>query len=260
MITSLNNQKIKNVCALQQRQKYRRQECLFVVEGKKMIEESPRHWIVEIFITGEFYREHASFIETLPAEKVEMVSEQVFKHMSDFVTPQGILAVLHQNQLKLDDIDLSKNPLIIALENLQDPGNIGTIIRTAEAVNAAAVIISGGSADIYNPKIVRATMGSIYRVPIIYNVDLQDIVRRLKELKVNIYAAHLKATKSYFDFDYKNGTCFLIGNEGNGLTDNLASDATHYVKIPLLGHSESLNAAIAAGVLMYEAVRQRIII
>lgn len=258
MITSLQNVKIKKVCALQQKQKVRKEEGLFVVEGKKMMEEVPLEVVQEVYVAESFSKVYGELISRFPNRLCEIVSDQVFKQMSTVVTPQGILGVIKQRRLKLEDLMLTAKPLLIALENLQDPGNVGTIIRTAEAVNAQGVLLSMGSVDLYNPKIVRATMGSIFRVPIVEDVDLINAVAYLKRHQINVCAAHLEGSQSYFEVDYNEGTCFLIGNEGNGLTDVLASCATAYVKIPLLGQSESLNAAVATGVLLYEAIRQRI--
>lgn len=258
MITSLANVRIKRVCALQQKQKTRKEEGLFVVEGKKMLEEAPIEAVQEVYVAESFCKQYSALMNRFPTGQCEIVSDQVFKQMSSVVTPQGILGVIMQQRLTIKDLELAKSPLIIALENLQDPGNVGTIIRTAEAVNATGVLLSAGSVDIYNPKIVRATMGSIYRVPIIEDLDLHEVLLHLISQKINVFAAHLEGSRSYFDYDYREGTCFIIGNEANGLTPELASIATAYVKIPLLGQSESLNAAIATGVLLYEVIRQRI--
>lgn len=258
MITSLANVKIKRVCALQQKQKVRKEEGLFVVEGRKMMEEVPLEAVQEVYVAESFITEYGSLINRFPSKLCEIVSDQVFKQMSTVVTPQGILGVIKQSALKLTQLKLTEAPILIALENLQDPGNVGTIIRTAEAVNAQGVLLSMGSVDLYNPKIVRATMGSIFRVPIVEDVDLIAAVEHLKKNHVTIYAAHLEGSQGYYEYNYQGGTCFLIGNEGNGLTNELAATATAYVKIPLLGQSESLNAAVATGVLLYEVIRQRI--
>lgn len=257
MITSLQNTKIKKVCTLLQKQKVRNEEMLFVVEGKKMMEEAPLEAIVEVYVAESFYKQYPNLLDHYSNSQCEIVSDQVFKGMSTVITPQGILGVIKQNVITLGELKLTEHPLLIALENLQDPGNLGTIIRTAEAVNAQGVLLSSGSVDLYNPKVVRATMGSIFRVPIVEDVELLGAVDLFKEMNTTVYAAHLEGSNPYYHYDYKKGTCFLIGNEGNGLTLELAKKASAYVKIPLLGQSESLNASVAAGVLLYEAIRQR---
>lgn len=257
MITSVQNSKIKRINALQHKQNTRKKEKLFIVEGSKVINETPGNLIEEIFLSETFCMNNKKYIEELEG-KYEVLSDRVFKQISSFTTPQGILAIVKQNPTEFSDLILKDKSLIIALECIQDPGNMGTIIRTADAVNAQAVIISTGSVDIYNSKVVRATMGSIFRVPLIVDVELKEILKKLKENNVNIYAAHLNTNNSYYDMNYKESTCFLIGNEGNGLSKDIANQATDYIKIPILGQAESLNASVAAGVLMYEAIRQRL--
>ena len=150
-----------------------------------------------------------------------------------------------------------KLPLLMILENLQDPGNLGTILRAGEAAGVTGIIMSADTVDIYNPKVIRSTMGSIYRMPFIYVENLEQVVRQLNASGVHTYAAHLKGKNSYDAEDYTQKAAFLIGNEGNGLRDEIADAAEIYVKIPMCGAVESLNAAIAATVLMFEAARQR---
>jgi TrmH family RNA methyltransferase len=146
---------------------------------------------------------------------------------------------------------------LVLLENLQDPGNLGTILRTGEGAGITGVIMSGGTVDIYNPKVIRATMGSIFRVPFIYVERLTDVFGQLGEKGIRIYAAHLDGKNYYDSFSFAGGTAFLIGNEGNGLERETADRADAYLKIPMEGRVESLNAAVAASLLMYEAHRQR---
>ena len=150
-----------------------------------------------------------------------------------------------------------KTPLLMVLEDLQDPGNVGTIIRTAEGAGVTGIIMSRGTADIFNPKTIRSTMGSIYRMPFLIVDDAVGFVKGLKARKICTYAAHLHGVHSYREEDYTKGTAFLIGNEGNGLTDAMAEAAECLIRIPMEGKVESLNAAIASAVLMYEAHGQR---
>ena len=145
----------------------------------------------------------------------------------------------------------------VVLEDLQDPGNVGTIIRTAEGAGVTGIIMSRGTADIFNPKTIRSTMGSIYRMPFLIVDDAVGFVKGLKARKICTYAAHLHGVHSYREEDYTKGTAFLIGNEGNGLTDAMAEAAECLIRIPMEGKVESLNAAIASAVLMYEAHGQR---
>lgn len=255
MITSNQNNKIKRVYALINKTKARKKEGKFVVEGKKILEETPQERIEEVFVTEDFVKNEEVYLNNLSKNiNITTVSNSVFNYMSDSVTPQGILGIV--DMLELDNINYNESSLIIAVENIQDPGNIGTIIRTADAVKAT-LILSKGTVDIYNPKVIRATMGSIYRVPILTNVDIINAINKMKANNINVYAAHLQGDKYHYQLDLKKPTCFLIGNEGNGLSKQVADQATEYIKIPILGQTESLNASIATGVLLYEAIRQR---
>ena len=147
--------------------------------------------------------------------------------------------------------------MLVLLEDLQDPGNLGTIIRTGEGAGIDGVIMTRESVDIYNPKTIRATMGSIYRVPFLYTDNLEQVMEELKKRNVHTYAAHLQG-KEYYDVqEFKEGCAFLIGNEGNGLKKETADLAERYIKIPMEGQLESLNAAVATAILMYEAAAQR---
>ena len=149
------------------------------------------------------------------------------------------------------------DPLFLILENLQDPGNLGTMIRTGEGAGITGVIMNDRTVDIFNPKTIRATMGSIFRVPFVYVPDLSLVLTKMHEKGIHTYAAHLKGQKYYDSFSFREPTAFLIGNEGNGLSKEISDLAGQYLKIPMEGRVESLNASIAAALLMYEAHRQR---
>lgn len=193
---------------------------------------------------------------------VESVSEEVFKKISDTCTPQGILFVMEQFSHSLKDMLMQAKasskttgcePIFLILEDIQDPGNLGTMLRTAEGAGASGVILSKGCVDIYNPKTIRSTMGSLYRVPFAYQEDFGEAIRMVKASGITVYAAHL-AGEQYFDrIRYRGGSAFLVGNEGNGLKKETADQADMYLKIPMAGSLESLNAAVAAALLLYQA-------
>lgn len=276
MITSSSNKKIKNTIALLSRTRERRKQGLFVVEGVKMFLETPTKRIRELYIEETLYKDIQNkevspdlihkIEEIQDKEKpyssgvsIEVVSTDVFKKMSDTQTPQGILCVVENLTYSLKD-NLQKHKqdgLYLILEDIQDPGNLGTMLRAGEGAGISGVIMSDKTVDIYNPKTIRATMGSIYRVPFFYEKDLALSVQTLQKEGVLVYAAHLKGKDDYDRINYKGPVAFMIGNEGNGLTDALAELADAYIKIPMLGSVESLNAAIAATLLTYEAARQR---
>lgn len=280
MITSTSSSQVKHIVNLQKKSKLRKEEKQFVVEGIKMVSEAPKDRLVKVYISETFKADNEEFLEKMNYEALgkdilEVVSDNVFIRMSDTQTPQGIMAVVKMSEITIEDMfgkDMhinSKNdnsgnssnkiqPLLLILENLQDPGNLGTIIRMAEGAGVTGIIMSSNTVDIYNPKTIRSTMGSLYRVPVIYVEDICKTVEECRQKGVRVYAAHLKGTDNYNVKDYTQPTAFMIGNEGNGLTDKLTDKADELVRIPMQGKVESLNAAIACTILTYEAVRQRL--
>lgn len=226
-----------------------------------MCEEMPQEWLQSVYVTENFLENMPRQTRTEYEQKgvLNVVTGQVFRHMSDTKTPQGILAVGRQPVYTMDEIlqGSGGNPLIIGLEDLQDPGNVGTILRTAESAGVAGILLSRQSADIFNPKTVRSTMGSVYRMPFFYADHLVDTIREMKREGFVSYAAKLEGGQFYDEKDYTQKTVFLIGNEGNGLSVEMQEAADEAVCIPMLGKAESLNAGVAAGILMYEAARQR---
>lgn len=261
MITSVHNKCIKEAAALLAKKKERERRGLFVVEGVKLFEEAPAERIVQVYIAESARKQlFALFGEKLKTLSCEIVSDEVFEKLSDTVTPQGILCLVRQYSYNIEEIlseHKKKQVLFILLEDLQDPGNVGTIFRTAEAAGADGVIMSSRTADIYNPKTIRSTMGSIYRVPFLYEEDLSSIIKRLRKEGVGVYAAHLSGKADYDTYDYRKGTAFLVGNEGRGLREETAAAADECIRLPMEGKVESLNAAVASSILLYEAYRQR---
>ncbi len=177
--------------------------------------------------------------------------------MSDTVTPQGILAVIRMPEYTLQDVLCGDETHLLILENVQDPGNLGTMFRTGEGAGVSGLILSRDTVDVFMPKVIRSTMGAIFRVPFVIAEDLQETLAEVQAAGVKLYAAHLRGEQMYDAYDYTGATGFLIGNEGNGLTDETADQADVYIRIPMGGKLESLNAAMAAGILMYEVNRQR---
>ncbi|MBQ6230558.1 MAG: RNA methyltransferase [Eubacterium sp.] len=254
MITSTSNDKIKYMEKLRKSASFRREEGLFPVEGIRMVREIPKDRLVQLFYTEKAYERYGAEFGL----EVETVSEQCMKKMSDTDTPQGILAAVRMKNYTLEDIldGDDGSPFILVLEKLQDPGNLGTIIRTAEAAGVTGIMISSDSADIYNPKTIRSTMGALFRMRIYISDDLLRDVAELKKKGIVVYAMHLNG-EEFYDKDFKKPSAFLIGNEGNGLSDELSHTADEMMRIPMLGKVESLNAAISASVVSYEVFRQR---
>lgn len=255
MITSTSSKQMKNISALLKKAKERRNQKAFVVEGPKMCFEAPIEQVVETYVSESFAKDN----EELKHYKghYEIVSDNVFKSISDTQTPQGIMSIVKMPQYSLLDVLKGDKTHLLILESIQDPGNLGTMIRTGEGAGITGIIMNKTTVDVFNPKTVRSTMGSMYRVPFVIVDDLQETVDLLKENGVKLYAAHLKGKMQYDEPDYKGPTAFMIGNEGNGLSDELADSADTYIRIPMEGQVESLNAAISATLLMYECNRQR---
>lgn len=262
MITSTSSSQVKHVISLLSKAKERKKNNEYVVEGIRMVSEVPADLLVKIYMSERFQNNNSEYVKELvkkqgiSGDSIEIVADNVFDRMSQTQTPQGIMAVVRMKDNSLSDM-LSGNPLLILVENLQDPGNLGTIIRMGEGAGVTGVIMSPNTVDIYNPKTIRSTMGSIFRVPFIYVQDFGEAVSECQKSGVKVYAAHLDGRNTYLGEDYSKGTAFLIGNEGNGLTDDITKQADTLIRIPMQGEVESLNAAIACTILTYEAVRQR---
>lgn len=262
-ISSANNVQLKLIRKLSSR-KGRKETGLFLAEGERLVREVCRPWIMRTLVmTQDYYQQRNEIwkpiLEQYPDVHVLIVPETIFAGLADTEHPQGILAAVEMREYSLDKVlNEAENPFLVVLENLQDPGNAGTILRTADAAKADAVLCSAGTVDFYAPKTVRASMGSIFHIPVLYSEDFSEMLTKLKERRIHLLAAHLKGNHSLFEADLKHACAILIGNEGNGLTDETAGTADELVRIPQPGRAESLNASVAAGIFIYEAVRQRI--
>ena len=256
MITSSSNQQLKYVAALMKKVKMRREEGLFVVEGPKMYREIPEGWLEKTYVSEHFLRE-SDTEEILAEREYEVVADSVFRSLSDTQTPQGILALVSMPHYGIEELLQGEETHLLILEGIQDPGNLGTMIRTGEGAGITGIVMSSDTVDLFNPKTIRATMGSIYRVPYFIADDLCKTIREIKENGVTVYAAHLEGSLPYDAPSYRGAAAFLIGNEGNGLSEEAAACADTRIRIPMAGEVESLNAAVSAAILMYEADRPR---
>ena len=254
MISSTSNSRIKNIMNLKNSARARRQQDCFLVEGPRMFFEVPKERLLEIYVTEGFEKKYG---DRLAGCRYELISDAVCRHLSDTRTPQGVTALVKKQETPLEEIlARDENPCLFLLENLQDPGNMGTILRTSEGAGVSGIIMNRESVDPYNPKVIRSTMGAIFRMPFVIVDDLEDVLCRLKEAGVRTFAAHLDG-EDFYRQDYRGGCAFFIENEGNGLSEELAARADGRIRIPMKGQVESLNAAVAATVLMYETLRQR---
>ena len=254
MISSTSNSRIKNIMNLKNSARARRQQDCFLVEGPRMFFEVPKERLLEVYVTEGFEKKYG---DRLAGCRYELISDAVCRHLSDTRTPQGVTALVKKQETPLEEIlARDENPCLFLLENLQDPGNMGTILRTSEGAGVSGIIINRESVDPYNPKVIRSTMGAIFRMPFVIVDDFEDVLCRLKEAGVRTFAAHLDG-EDFYRQDYRGGCAFFIGNEGTGLSEELAARADGRIRIPMKGQVESLNAAVAATVLMYETLRQR---
>ena len=257
MITSAANEKIKHLIALRDKAKVRREEGLFLVEGIRMLREIPPADLDAVFISEEFYKKNPN---ALPSN-AEILDNRIFEKVSAVNTPQGVIAIVRQKQYVMNDLTAAKSPMLLMLETIQDPGNLGTMFRTAEAAGCNGIILTSDCADPYSPKTVRSTMGAILRLPFVTVPQLDDVFNVLKSKNITTYAAALEASVPYNTADYTQGCALLIGNEGNGLKKETIEKVTASggctIHIPMAGKTESLNASVSAAILMYEAARQR---
>ncbi len=257
MITASSNSRVRFVQQLQKKAKLRKAEGLFLVEGPKMYGELPLEWVREVYVSEQFFRDGQNRA-LLERHACEVVKDSVFETMCDTKTPQGILALARQPVYRWEDFFPSGRPaLLLVLDTIQDPGNLGTMMRAGEGAGITGILMTRDTVDIYNPKTVRATMGSLFRIPFLYTDDIVSDLKRLKQQGVSLYGAHLKGALPYDAVSYRQSCAFLIGNEANGLSDETAGQADICIQIPMAGKVESLNAAIASSVLLYEAARQR---
>lgn len=263
-ITSVSNPRIKFLVELRKKAKQREKTGSLVIEGTRLFMDTPEKYILEIYVTPRWIR-NASARERarLRGRPFTMVTEEVMAKAADTGTPQGILCVAkipswtRENLLGAGRNTHCTTPLLLILEDIQDPGNLGTMFRTAEAAGATGILMSRGTVDLFNPKVVRATMSAVFRMPFLVSDDLCADISALQKDGIRVYAAHLGGTRPYDALPLTQGTAFLIGNEGNGLSEKTAEAADEKTIIPMAGATESLNAAMAAGILLFEAARQR---
>ncbi len=262
-ITSGENQLYKTVSQLKQK-KYREEQQRYLIEGPNLVREALNNGArIEMILRSDDYGEENLRSEQLDLAMAEVpvtaLSSELFRKLSDTETPQGILAVVKKKIYTEDEFfsteAVSSN--VIVLDRLQDPGNIGTILRTADAAGYLGAILLKGTADIYSPKIVRAATGSLFRLPVLFADSPETAIRMLRRRRKKIICTALDCSSFYYDADLKENAAVIIGNEGNGVCGEFLEESDVRIKIPMEGTIESLNAAVAAGILMYESVRQR---
>lgn len=252
-ITSMQNPIIKLIRELQKKKAARKKNQLFVVEGVRAVQEIPPHITIKYLMVSDKLDE--AVYSNLAVREVLVLPEELFSEISDTQTPQGMMAVVQMPTLSLEEMSISDEPYLI-LENLQDPGNLGTIIRTAHAFNFKGIFITKGSVDLYSPKVVRSTMSSLFYMPIITDHTIEEYITYLKERGMTLYTTALtQAAKPIQETTFEKRMALIIGNEGNGVSSYCLEETDHTVIIPMPGGAESLNASIATAVCMYEIIR-----
>ena len=261
IITSVQNARIKHVVALQQKSSLRREEGLFVVEGQREIEHclACGYEVVEVYKRSQ-EPEVRSQESGVRREVEYLVSPQVYEKMAYRGSTEGMIAVVkckdHQLSIVHYPLSIQDNPLVVVLEGVEKPGNLGAILRSADAANVDAVIVCDPLTDLYNPNLIRASIGAVFTVPTAVCTSLECIAF-LKERKINILTAQLQDSYEYYDYDMTGPTAIVMGTESTGLTQQWREAADAHIRIPMLGRLDSLNVSVSAAILIYEAVRQR---
>lgn len=260
LITSKDNDIIKSVKKLKDK-KYRDEQREFIIEGIKLIQEAiEENAKIKMIIVCEGCAQGGTIEQKLLYQIAKYnciyVSEKVYSSITDLKTPQGMLAVVQMEDNEEKAINYEQD-IIFALDGIQDPGNLGTILRTIDSIGLSQVIVSNDTVDAYNPKVVRSTMGAIFRVRIIESQDLIRTMRNIKKHKFEIMATSLDTDNSIYDINYDKKV-IVIGNEANGVSKGIQDIADKKIKIPMLGKTESLNAAVATSIIAYEYVRRKI--
>ena len=266
VISSKENELIKHIKKLKDK-KYRDINNEYIIEGIKLIEEAINEnaKIKQIVICDDCEKTSSipkELMYEIAKQECIYVTSKLFENLTDVTNPQGILAIVEKNTIKTkpeeekQEIDYSQD-IIVALDNIQDPGNLGTILRTVDSVGLNQIIVSKGTADCYNPKVVRSTMGAIFRIKIIECDNLKHTLEEIQKNKFEIVVTSLQTKNSIYDVKY-NKKVIVIGNEANGVEKEIQKMADKKVKIPMLGKTESLNASVATGIMLYEYVRQKL--
>ncbi|MBR1782301.1 MAG: RNA methyltransferase [Bacteroidales bacterium] len=264
-VTSARNPKIKNLLLLQEKSKARREQGLFVVEGRRELEHciaagfTVRTLFVCPEIAGQAGNDVMSGSCVMPGSdraSVITLPEQLYRKVACRESTEGIIAEVEYKSLKLENLDLPENPLVMVLEAVEKPGNLGAVLRSADAAGAHAVILCDPLTDLYNPNLIRASIGAVFTVPTVACTSA-DAIAFLQARGIRILTAQLQDSSLYYDVDMRRGTALVMGTESTGLTDVWRRAASAHIRIPMLGRLDSLNVSVSAAILLFEAVRQR---
>lgn len=253
-ISSLQNPLVKKVLNLKEKSRERRKTGLFVIEGKRELELAIKggYQIESVFICSEIISDSPPQYGFTAFE----ISQKIYEKLAYRSSTEGILALAQSKSHDLDDIKLSENPLVLVAEAPEKPGNIGALFRTADAANVDAVIVANPKSDLYNPNIIRSSVGGIFTNQIAMASN-DEIIAYLKEHHISIYCAALTASKNYVDLDYRGSSAIVVGTEATGLSQQWLKNSKQNVIIPMRGQIDSMNVSVSAAILIFEAKRQR---
>jgi TrmH family RNA methyltransferase len=257
-ITSASNPLLKRIRALHQRSA-REKSGLFLIEGAKLVNEAHARNVPvrDILVSQSFLKEGLGACHAANISQVAVVEDKLFRELSTTEHPEGIIAVAEIPRHRLSEVVRGKAPLVVVAVSIQDPGNLGTIIRTALAAGASGVVLTKGTVDPYNPKVVRAAAGSLYAMPIVGDLPVDDAIRTLKASGVSVYALDPHADRPYWQTEMSGPVALALGSEGQGLPDAVLLQADCRVRVPMNSACESLNVSVSAGIVLYWAVQQR---
>lgn len=258
-ITSTANSKIKDVAKIVKDNKKRQKEKLVVVDGKREIEEALRSgWLIEdFFCCFDFLKNGESFDSFIDKSKNSYnLSKKVFEKISYKKNPDGYLAIFKERFLDLKEIKLKENPLILVLESVEKPGNLGAVIRTAYASGVDLIILNDQKTDIYSPNVIRSSTGFIFSMPLVLS-SIEDTFSYFKDNSIEVFVTTLKGSKSHFDCNFKKPSAIVFGTESDGISDKWLNKEVEKVRIPMIENVDSLNISVSAGIMIYEAMRQR---
>ena len=264
IITSVQNPKIKRVLLLQQKSAERRKEGLFVVEGQRELQHCIEggYEVDSVFCCQELADSQCPVLRSsllaLLAKNAQLntVSPKVYERVAYRGSTEGVVALVRTKSRRLEDLQLSEHPLIIVLESVEKPGNLGAVLRSADAAKADAVIVCDPLTDLYNPNLIRSSIGAIFTVPTVA-CSSEECISFLKKRNIRILTAQLQDSRLYYDTDMREATAIVMGTESTGLTNQWREVADAHIRIPMLGRLDSLNVSVSAAILLFEAVRQR---
>lgn len=254
VISSVQNPRVKAVVALQQKSAERRRTGLFVVEGRRELTHCIEAGmeVKEVFVCEELGEWDGDNV----LANTTMVTKEVYEKMAYRGGTEGVMAVVKSPEKRLEDLKLSENPLIVVVERVEKPGNLGAILRSADAAGADAVVVCDALTDLWNPNLIRSSIGAAFTVPCVA-CESAACIKFLKAHGIQILTAQLQDSELYYDTDMRCGTAIVMGTEATGLTDIWRQAADAHIRIPMLGRLDSLNVSVSAAILLYEAVRQR---